>query len=121
MIINYKGLYPVANKISIFNHYKRISGRSLERDMQLLSKREGILNKTDASIDEINKALEVDPIEILQNVYYALRCAGEGKILTPDEVTDELYIQDLTTATIIDVINQLLEEKKNPNSLKAPK
>ena len=121
MIIKYKGLYPVANKISIFNHYKRISGRSLERDMQLLQKREGILNKTDASIDEINKALEIDPIEILQNVYYALRCAGEGKILTPDEVTDELDIQDLTNGSLIEVINQLLEVKKNPNSLKAPK
>lgn len=113
MILKYKDKYPVANKISVFNHYKRITGRSLERDMQKVQKREEVLNSNVASTEEVNDALEIDIIEIMQFVYYAFRCAGEAKILEADSVFDELDISDLTDGSLVELINNLMEVKKN--------
>ena len=113
MILKYKDKYPVANKISIFNHYKRITGRSLERDMQEVQKREQVLNDESSTVEQVNEALEIDIIEILQYVYYAFRCAGEAKSLEVDTVIDELDINDLTDGSLVELINELMEVKKN--------
>lgn len=113
MILKYKDKYPVANKISVFNHYKRITGRSLERDMQKVQKREEVLNSDVASTEEVNDALEIDIIEIMQFVYYAFRCAGEAKILEVDIVIDELDINDLMDGSLVELISKLMEVKKN--------
>lgn len=113
MIFKYKDKYPVANKISVFNHYKRITGRSLERDMQKVQKREEVLNSDVASTEEVNDALEIDIIEIMQFVYYAFRCAGEAKILEVDIVIDELDINDLMDGSLVELISKLMEVKKN--------
>lgn len=113
MIFKYKNKYLVSNKISVFNHYKRITGSSLERDMQLIQKRDHVLNDPASTEEDISKVLEVDVIEILQYVYYAFRCAGEARILEPDVVIDELTINDLTDGSLVELINQLMEVKKN--------
>jgi hypothetical protein len=113
MIFKYKDKYPVANKISVFNHYKRITGRSLERDMQKVQKREEVLNDESATDEEVNEALDIDIIEIMQFVYYAFRCAGEAKILEVDIVIDELDINDLMDGSLVELISKLMEVKKN--------
>lgn len=113
MIFKYKDKYPVANKISVFNHYKRITGRSLERDMQKVQKREEVLNDESATDEEVNEALDIDIIEIMQFVYYAFRCSGEAKILEVDSVSDELDITDLMDGSLVELISKLMEVKKN--------
>lgn len=117
MMVKYKNQYPVSNKISVFNHYKRMSGRSLERDMQMLQHRDQVLNNPASTKEEIDLVLELDMIEILQYVYYAFRCAGEGKVLEPDTVIDELTINDLTDGSLVELIGKLMEVKKNQSGL----
>lgn len=113
MMIKYKDKYLVASKISVFNHYKRISGKSLERDLQMVQKRESILSDVASTSEQIDEALSVDIIQILQYVYYALRCSGEGSVLDADLVIDELEISDLTDGSLIELINRLMDVKKN--------
>jgi predicted nucleotidyltransferase len=117
MMLKYKDQYLVSNKISVFNHYKRISGRSLEHDMQLMQKREHVLNDPASSEQDIEQVLEVDIIEILQYVYYAFRCAGEAKVLEPDAVIEELIINDITDGSLVELISKLMEVKKNQSML----
>jgi hypothetical protein len=81
--------------------------------MQKVQKREEVLNSDVASTEEVNDALEIDIIEIMQFVYYAFRCAGEAKILEVDTVIDELDINDLTDGSLVELINNLMEVKKN--------
>lgn len=113
MTIKYKDKYPVSNKISVFNHYKRISGQSLERDMQAIQERDQVLSNPDSTREQIEEVLDTDIIEILQYIYYAFRCAGEGRVLEPDTVIDELDISDLTDGSLVELVNCLMEVKKN--------
>jgi hypothetical protein len=112
MIITFKDR-KLGNSLSIFNHYKRMTGNSLEKDILMMQKRQSILDNPKASEEEIDKAYQFDPIETIQYIYYAMRCAGEGKSLNPDIVMDELEIEDITSGKLTKVIEQLLTSKKN--------
>jgi hypothetical protein len=103
----------VSNSLTVFNHYKRATGNSLEKDIMAMQRRQKILDDPNASAEAIEKALDVDPFEIIEFIYYAMRCAAEGKSLDPSTVIDELSVDDIMSGELTEAIEKLVNVKKN--------
>lgn len=114
MIFEFKG-HKVSNSLNVFNYYKGVTGRSLEGDIRVLKKLETVMNKPDATEDEIDNAqdaMNVDISETIQYIYFSMRCAAEKKELDLSTIIDEVDISDLADGSLQDVILKLVEVKK---------
>lgn len=114
MLFKFKDTYQVSNSLAVFNYYKKLTGRSLERDIANIDRVSKVLSNLDAHTEqEINDAYEVaDPTEILQYIYYAMRCAGESKELALDKVIEEIDVADIIDGSLQELITKLVEVKK---------
>jgi hypothetical protein len=95
----------VSNALSVFTHYKRLTGRSFEKDFIKIGKDQD----------------GTDNIELVNDMYYAFRCAGECKELDVEEVSAELTIQDVMTKEFSELFKKLLEPGKSTVSVKTKK
>ncbi|MFA7136728.1 MAG: hypothetical protein WC125_12850 [Bacteroidales bacterium] len=114
MLFEFKG-HKLSNSLNVFNYYKSITGRSLEGDIRGLQKLDTVMNKPDATeeeIDRVQKGMPADITETVQYIYYAMRCAAEKKELDLSAVIDEVDISDLADGSLQEVIMKLVEVKK---------
>lgn len=114
MLFEFKG-HKLSNSLNVFNYYKSITGRSLEGDIRGLQKLDKVMNKPDATEEEIDRAqkeMPVDIAETVQYIYYAMRSAAEKKELDLSATIDEVDISDLADGSLQEVIMKLVEVKK---------
>ena len=120
MLFEFKG-HKLSNSLNVFNYYKKsITGRSLEGDIRGLQKLDKVMNKPDATEEEIDRAqkeMPVDIAETVQYIYYAMRSAAEKKELDLSATIDEVDISDLADGSLQEVIMKLVEVKKSGNSI----
>ncbi|MCU7522503.1 MAG: hypothetical protein HF308_15375 [Ignavibacteria bacterium] len=116
MIFKFKD-YNLSNSISVFNHYKRITGNSLEKDLRRIEQREKILKDPKATEAQRDAAMDIDEIEIIQYVYCAMRCAGEAKPLDIEATVNEIDVADLVDGKLQEAILKLVDVKKNTGLL----
>ena len=113
MIFKYKGK-EVSNSLSVFNYYKAATGKSIEKDLILIERRDKVLNDSNSTDEEIDKALDlIDPVETIQFIYYAMRCAADNKTLDVLEVINEIEISDINDGTLMELVAKLIDVKKN--------
>lgn len=114
MLFEFKG-HKLSNSLNVFNYYKSVTGRSLEGDIRGLQKLDKVMNKPDATEEEIDRAQKEMPIDIaetVQYIYYAMRSAAEKNELDLSATIDEVDISDLADGSLQEVIMKLVEVKK---------
>jgi len=120
MLSKYKGKL-ISNSLSVFNYYKGLAGRSLEKDIHKVESRAKILDDPNSTDEELDAAYDSDPMELLQGIYFAMRCAAEHKDLDYSEVQSEINIEDLSTGQLLTEINKMFKGKKLPEQKGAKK
>ena len=114
MIYEFKG-NKVSNSLSVFNYYKTLTGNSLERDIKKMKRLQDVMDNSEATEAEVDKAqaeCDFDIITVIQYIYYAMRCAAEKKELDLSAVIDEIDISDLSDGKLQECIMRLVEVKK---------
>lgn len=111
MIKDFNGK-KIANSLNVFNYYKRLTGNSLEVDLKQFLKLQDLVDKKGNVDLDIIPDEGTSVFEILQYIYYAMRCAGEKKELDLTEVLDELTVEDLSSPPFMELINFLVGDKK---------
>lgn len=120
MLFKYKDKHLMSNSIDVFNIYKRLTGRSLEKDLINIKRRDDILKNPEATEAEVDKALDmVDPTEIVQMVYAAMRLDAEPNA-DLEAIIKEVEIEDLQNGSLQGALEKLISTgKKNATGLKA--
>lgn len=114
MLFEFKN-HKVSNSLNVFNYYKGVTGRSLESDIRKMKKLDAVMNNpqaTEAEIEAAQEAMPLDMLEIVQYIYYAMRCAAERKELEFADIINEVDVSDLADGTLQAVIMKLVEVKK---------
>lgn len=114
MIFEFKG-NKLSNSLSVFNHYKKTTGRSLESDIRNVKKLTDLIDDPEASeseIERIQNELPFNITEIIQYIYYSMRCAAEKKELDLSSIINEIDIPDLADGSLQSVIQKLVDVKK---------
>ncbi len=116
-IATYKGR-TLGNSINAYNFYKQATGRGLQADMAILgesSKKLSSIDPNKMTPEELVEASkQVDTASIVMGLYVALRKSGDPEVRrkTPEQILDELEMDNLSDPKLLNVMVELISPKK---------